>query len=125
MYLRENLLGKYEVYLNTYKKQERKTTWMKLEGAHDLPKAVTRADDKIRNEFSDRFGLIKRSAPWRAQDPTEKQLAMLKRMKVNQNVLGQLNKGQASFLLDKMFEQKPKKVLTPKQKAYLKWKGKF
>jgi hypothetical protein len=31
----------------------------------------------------------------------------------------------ASFLLDKMFEEKPKKELSPKQQAYLKWKKRF
>lgn len=125
MYLRENALGQYEIYLTTFKKEERKTTWVKLDEGLPLEKAVGVADKKIRDSFSNRFGLIKRNAPWRAQEPTEKQLKMLTKLGVQESTLKQIDKGQASFLLDKLFEEKPKKELSLKQRAYLRWKGKF
>lgn len=126
MFLRENALGQYEVYLNTFKKEERKSTWIKLYPGLPLTEAISNADTKIKKEFSDKLGLINRSAPWRKQEPTEKQLQLLTKMKVNQQTLDEISKGQASVLLDKLFSEKPQKepkVYSNKQKWFLKKKG--
>ena len=125
MYLRENAIGKYEIYMNTFNQYERKTIRIKLSTKNNIREAINFADKKIRKSFSNRFGLIKRNAHWRSTTPTPKQIQVLRKLKISNNILKQLDKGQASFLLDKLFEEKPKKKLTPKQKAYLRWKGKF
>jgi superfamily II DNA or RNA helicase len=119
MFLRENALGKYGLYFSTFKKSERKTTWMKYEKGLSLQEAVMMADKKINETFSDRFALITSNAPWRSAEPTESQLKILRKMKVNPDTISQLNKGQASFLLDKLFSEKPKKILTPKTQHFL------
>jgi hypothetical protein len=125
LFLRENAIGKYEVYLNTFMKKERKNVWVKMDVGDNLIEAVQIADAKINKSFSNRFGLIKRNSPWRSQKPTEKQIEMLGKMKVHNNILSQLNKGQASFLLDKLWSDRPKKELSAKQRNFLRWKGHF
>lgn len=123
MYLRENAIGKFEVYMQTYMKNDRQTKWVKIDGGLSMTQAIEKADEKVKKDFSDRFALIERSAPWRKQEPTDKQLAILRKLKVNENTLSEISKGQASVLLDKLFEEKPKKEMTQKQKNYLRWKG--
>lgn len=126
MYLRENAVGKFEIYLTTFKKEEKKATHIKLDQGLTLTEAIAEADDKIRKDFGDKLGLIRRSAPWRAQEPTEAQIKILKKLHVNDDTITQLSKGQASVLLDKLFEEKPKKekkVYSNKQKWFLKKKG--
>lgn len=126
IYLRENAIGKFEVYLTTFVKSERVTKGIKLESGLPLTEAIRVADSKVNKDFSDKLPLIERSAPWRRQEPTDKQIQLLRKFKVNEATIEQLNKGQASVLMDKLFSEKPKKeqkVYSNKQKWFLKKRG--
>ena len=126
IYLRENAIGKFEVYLTTFVKSERVTKGIKLESGLPLTEAIRVADSKVNKDFSDKLPLIERSAPWRRQEPTDKQIQLLRKFKVNEATIEQLNKGQASVLMDKLFSEKPKrepKEYTSRQKWGLRKKG--
>lgn len=126
MYLRENAVGKFEVYLTTFVKEDRSLKGVKIDSGLQLTEAIKIADSKVDKDFRESLALIERSAPWRRQEPTEKQIQLLRKMKVNEATIEQLNKGQASILMDKLFSEKPKKeprAYSNKQKWFLKKRG--
>lgn len=111
--IRENLIWKYTIEFivakkqeptaaNKYKKYENKvvatTEWRDKKEALDL------ADRVISANYSDRVNLVSQKAKWKADAPTDKQIAMLKRNWFSN--AEQLTKGQATILISKIFANK-------------------
>ncbi len=108
--IRENLLGQYEVnfykslkqepsYKNGYKKARRDL--MHTFNCSTKIDALKQSDKYIRENHPSVIGMLRQSASWRQDGPTEKQMGILKKAWYN-NVEG-LNKGQASNLIWKYF----------------------
>lgn len=71
----------------------------------DLRNAFRLADALIRQAYPGVSAVADRSAPWRSSPPSEKQIGLLKRMRVQPDVLAALDKGQASQLITKLMAE--------------------
>jgi len=71
----------------------------------DLRNAFRLADALIRQAYPGVSAVADRSAPWRSSPPSEKQLGVLKRFRVQPDVLAALDKGQASQLITKLMAE--------------------
>lgn len=94
-------LGRYTVYL------KHETGVYRLGVCQDMQEAFRRSDKWIVQNRSDNIKLIDTNEPWRKQPATDKQLKWLKKFGVP--IIEGLSKGEASQMLDKLFESNPKK----------------
>ncbi len=85
------ILGKWEVQL---RQREREKTIM---SQTDLELAIIEAEAIVKDQFQDLLPLVKRNIRWRRAPATEKQIKVLRNMKIN--VPKGLTKGQASHLI--------------------------
>ena len=67
-----------------------------------LSEAIRRADDHIKANYPDEVVLVDRSARWRREPASPKQLEALRRLGVSEAHLGDLSRGDASRLLTKL-----------------------
>jgi len=67
-----------------------------------LYEAIRHADDYIKAQYPDEVVLVDKSAKWRNEAASPKQLDALRRMGVNEDYLGNLSRGDASRLLTKL-----------------------
>lgn len=93
-------LGMYVVTL------EREDATFTLGQTDDMVRAFAKTDAWVREYRGDKTKLLDRTAVWRQDAPTEKQLKWLK--KYNIPVTKEMTKGEASLILDKLFAEKPK-----------------
>lgn len=71
-----------------------------------LREAFSRSDRWIANNYPESINLIDSNSAWRSDPPTPKQIKWLK--KHNIPITGNITKGVASQILDKIFAEKPK-----------------
>lgn len=69
--------------------------------------AVRRAEQVVLHWWPEVERLSLKAAPWRGQPPTEKQLALLRRLGQPESVLSALTKGTAGGLIDQLLAQRP------------------
>jgi superfamily II DNA or RNA helicase len=99
------ITGQYDVVRHTYDKETRKTLSYEVGTYPDIKNALFQADKFITREHSDSLTLINTQSTWRADKPSPAQLRLLKnKFKVNQMVIDQLTKGQASRLITKLID---------------------
>ena len=101
-------LGRYQVSF------KHETGLYKLGVVDTIEEAFGRTDKWIIQNRGDKLNLIKADAPWRNDPVTESQKKWLKKFDVP--ITASMSKGEASAILDKMFEKNPKP-----QKARPKW----
>lgn len=107
MIVEETITGQYDVTGVRWNKITQEEKKKKIFTAPTLDEAIKYSDGVIDSHFSDALALIDSKARWRKDKPTDKQLKMLKKFHVNDTVLNQLDKGQASRLITKLFNMKP------------------
>ena len=71
-----------------------------------LDVSIKSADYYIGMKYPESSILIRGNASWRKEAPTPSQISLLAKLRVNQMVLGQLTKGDASRLITKLLNNK-------------------
>jgi hypothetical protein len=96
-----------------YNKETHKSTSKLLGSKPTLREAVEASDKYIYKDYSDRIKLISTNSGWRKKEPSEAQINLLKKFKVNNNVLETIDKGQASRLITKLInkERQERKII--------------
>ena len=114
--IRENTIGQFDVtFFNvvqetpSYRNGFKKSVTKKLNtfSAKDKIEALKKADAYIRQNYSDKIGLVNQNAEWRKWGASEKQIAILK--KAGYANAEQLSKGEACNLIGKYFSEKSAK----------------
>lgn len=105
LHIEEDALGRHVVSLDDHK--ERRVLGI----CETMEEAFRRSDRWIQNNRKDQMQLLDNTAQWRVDAPSEKQIKWLKKFGVP--ITKDLTKGQASIMLDKLFQEKPK----PKRSA--------
>jgi superfamily II DNA or RNA helicase/predicted nuclease of restriction endonuclease-like RecB superfamily len=91
------ILDQWEVVLRRHRQETTLVT------AADLPTAIAGADRYVREHDPESLKLVERSTYWRGQPATEKQLGLLRQLRVEPPP--GINKGQASYLIDLLMEK--------------------
>lgn len=81
--------------------------YTKIGSAQDLRTAFMRVDKWIMENRSERLKLIDSTEPWHNEPPTESQLKYLKKYEIP--IPSDITRGQASQILDRVFQKYPKK----------------
>lgn len=68
-----------------------------------LSEAIIKGDKFILDNYPEATRLVATNARWRFDKPSDRQVATLIKLGVSQSILDQVNKGEASRLLDKLF----------------------
>jgi len=119
----ENAIWKYNIELYKLIKEDRNyrnsfTWWkrklVKIIGVDTKIKWVIQGDKLIEEEFKWIWGLVNQNARWRGEEPTEKQLRILKKFGYDGDT--NISKGQACNLLSYYFENKEKNKKLAKNK---------
>jgi ATP-dependent helicase IRC3 len=102
----QSLTGQYTARLDAYNPLTRQVDQAKLGEETSLSDIVQRSDKYIRNNFPDSLRLVSMSAPWRFSTVSPEQANALRRLGVSQDLIMQLNRGQASQLQNKLYAKK-------------------
>jgi hypothetical protein len=94
LWVRENAVGRWDVHLAIGDQPSRK-----YGECFTLPDAMRLATRVIYDDFSSAVPLLSKSARWRTEAATDKQLALLRRMEVS--IWPGITRGQASLLIDR------------------------
>ena len=103
VHLKEDVLGGYSMIVTDRKGG---VLYQSDGSAPDLPTALRYADRYAARLNPRVAGLSARNSKWRKDRPTDKQVGMLKRMRVSPDIIAQLDKGGASDLITKMLSEK-------------------
>ncbi|RYG32248.1 hypothetical protein EON81_21065, partial [bacterium] len=99
--LRSDTLGAWTLRLTSDKRDELVNL-----SSYEVSDAFKEADRILRLEFPGVSVVANARAKWRSDPPTEKQVHLLRRFRVDEATIAALTKGQASAMLDKQFERK-------------------
>lgn len=96
------ITGEYQTTDDFYDRITKKETSKLIGKAKDLKTAIEGSDYYIRQQYPDQTILIRSNARWHAEPPSEAQIRLLRKFRVNDYVLGAMSKGQASRLITKL-----------------------
>lgn len=108
MTLKKTITGQYLLTEHTYDKDTRQSTELEIGTWRDLETALKNADEFISKVHQDVMILVRNNASWRKQPMSGGQLNLLEKFRVNQAIVEQLDKGQASRLITRLIETKKK-----------------
>ena len=94
-------LGRYSLRLNSKKRDD-----LLALSLTDVSDAMRTADSICRQEWPDLYRYADTRARWRSEGPTDKQVSLMAKLGVEADVIRSLNKGQASLLITKLFDEK-------------------
>jgi len=106
--IQETLTGQYRVTKVVYDRDIKRNVETILGERPTLDHAVRASDKWIEQQQPDSLKLVETSARWRKAEPSEAQLNALRKFRVNETVLAELDKGQASRLLTKLINKNNK-----------------
>lgn len=106
MILSKNLTGQYVLVEHEYDKLTRQTKETTIGQWSELETAIKNADDFISQVHQDVLILVKSNARWRKQPMSSGQFGLLEKFRINQAVIEQLDKGQASRLISRLIDTK-------------------
>ena len=96
------IVGDYQVTDDFYDRTTKNETNKLIGKAKDLKTAIEGSDYYIKKNYPDQQILIQSNARWHSDGPTEPQIKLLKKFRVNDYVLEAMSKGQASRLISKL-----------------------
>lgn len=108
MIIKKTITGDWEVIEHEYIKETRQVKEDIISLWPDLEKAINDADDYIKNAHPEIMILVRSNASWRGKEMSSQQLNLLEKLRVNQQVIEQLNKGTASRLISRLLDTKAK-----------------
>lgn len=108
--IKRTLTGQYEVSRVAYDKITKRTSEHVFPSGtrNTLEDAVRVSDAYIEQSYPDALALVATDARWRNQAPSEPQLELLRKMRVNEAVIQELDKGKASRLITKLINKNNK-----------------
>ena len=102
----QSLTGQYQAIFNEYDTITHQNNTQVLGEEGQLANIIRRCDKYIGNNYPESFKLISMSAQWRFGTVSPEQSNALRRLGVSQDVIMQLNRGQASQLQNKLYAKK-------------------
>ena len=108
MILKKTITGQYVLVEHEYDKLTRQSTDVEIGTWTPLEVAIRKADEYISKAHQDVLTLVRSNASWRKQSMSSGQFSLLEKFRVNQAVMSQLDRGQASRLITRLIETKKK-----------------
>lgn len=106
MILKKTITGQWLLVEHEYDKETRKARETEIGIWGDLETAITKADFYITTAHSDVLVLVRSNASWKGKEMSAPQLNLLEKLRVNQAIIEQLNKGTASKLITRLLDSK-------------------
>lgn len=100
--IQHTITGEYQVTDDFYNRITKNETNKLIGKAKDLRTAVQGSDYYLQKTYPDQLILIRRNARWHQEPPSNAQLGLLRKFRVNEFVLAELSKGDASRLITKL-----------------------
>jgi len=102
MILSKTITGQWLLTEHEYDKVTKLTEDKNIGQWNELQTAIYAADEYIGKVHTDSMVLIRNNARWRKQELTDQQLDLLRKFRVNQVILEQLDRGQGSRLISRL-----------------------
>ena len=106
MFLTKNIVGQYVFRTIFYDKEKGEKQIQKLGQWKDLKQAIKEVDSYITRVHPKSIRLVKNNAPWRKHPPTLNQEQLLRKFRINEEVLKKLNKGDAARLITRLISNR-------------------
>jgi len=106
MVLTRNITGQYIFKTEFYDKGKGEKMIRELGQWKELDKAIKEVDSYITESHPDSLKLIRNNAPWRKQPLTMQQEQLLRKFRVNEEILKELNKGDAARLITRLISSR-------------------
>lgn len=105
--IKKTLTGQFEISKLTYDRTTKRVSEYRFPSGtrNTLEDAVRVSDAYIDKSFPDSIGLVATTARWRNLPPSDAQLDLLRKMRVNDSVINELDKGKASRLITKLINR--------------------
>jgi hypothetical protein len=105
--IKKTLTGQFQVSRIIYDRIVKKSTEYSFPNGdrNTLQDAVKVSDAYIEQSYPDSLRLVATDARWRNQPPSEAQIQLLIKMRVNEAVIKELDKGKASRLITKLINR--------------------
>lgn len=102
------ITGQYVVTGSAFNLEKKVWSYKELKEVSDLKEGIAYGDSVIEKYFPQAVRLVETDRAWREEPPSEKQLSLLRKFRVNENALQNCTKGQASRLITKLLNMSPK-----------------
>jgi hypothetical protein len=100
--VRQSITGQYKAYFEFIDEKNQQIS-NELGTEESLMLMIQRVDNYIQRAYPETLKLIDMGARWRQDKPSEKQIDALRRLRVSEGVIAQLDKGHASQLQTKLY----------------------